>query len=143
MLCRKGMTLMEIMVVLIIIGIAAAFFFPNFNTSTQQAYAQAAENNLLAIYSAQVNYFNNNNGVYCINSGANPTCGDSLAHLNTNLNLNISDSVYTDYHCATDPSGFLCTATNGNTTLNINNTAVVLSGGVNPSCAGTYCPYLS
>jgi type II secretory pathway pseudopilin PulG len=121
---------MEIMVVLIIVGVVAAFTLPNFNSSTQQAYSQAAKNNLLAIYTAQVNHFNDNNA-YCI-----AYC-DNLADINKSLNLNIADSVY-QYICVDDPTRFLCKATNGSTTLTIQN-------GVNgnPNCYGPYCPYLS
>ena len=137
MSCRKGFTLMEMLVVLFIIGVVVAFFSPGFYTSTQLAYSQAAKNNLLAIYSAQLNHFNDNNGVYCLN---NP-CADTLAHINANLNLSITDNIYA-YNCGPDPAGtpFLCTATNGNTTLKVNDATIVLPGNVNPTCAGTYCP---
>lgn len=128
--CRKGFTLMEIVVVLIIIGVVASVTLPNFNASTQQAYGQTARNNLRAIYSAQVNHFNDQNS-YCIAS-----CGN-LSAINTSLNLNIADSVY-QYSCISDVSGFLCKATNGSTTLTIQN-------GVNgnPDCYGPYCPSLN
>ena len=53
---REGITLMEIIVVLIIVGIAAGFFFPNYTTPIEKARAANAQNNLLAIYSAQQNY---------------------------------------------------------------------------------------
>lgn len=132
--CPKGMTLMEIIVVLVIVGIAAAFFFPNFNQSTQLTYSQSAEDNLLAIYSAQLNYFNNNSGVYC-----NAGCGNNLTNLNNNLNLNITDSIF-NYQCTGTPFTCTATATNG-TTWTINDAPIVLTGANrNPSCAGTYCP---
>ena len=150
MLCRKGFTLMELLVVLFIVGITACLCFPNFYGSTQRAYSQAAKNNLLAIYSAQLNYFNNNNGVYCLNA----PCGGSLFDLNANLNLDILCSDTPCQASSTDPGGYnyscsatgaplTCTAINSNTTLTIdNNGPVVLKNGtLNPRCSGTYCPY--
>ena len=67
MLHKQGFTLMEIIVVIIIIGLCLAFAFPNFTTPNEQSYALNAQNNLLAIYSAQQNYYNNN-GSYCNNT---------------------------------------------------------------------------
>jgi len=145
---RTGFTLLELTIILAILGVTMVLFYPSFTTSTQVAYSQAAKNNLMAIYSAQVNYFNNNNGVYCLNTSASPC--NNLSNINTNLNLNISDSIYS-YICCTDASGFLCWATNGavacppasgNTQWKVKNSAVVLTGaGLNPSCnGGTYCP---
>jgi len=140
---------MELIIVLIIVGITSAVCFPNFYTSTQRAYSQAAKNNLLSIYSVQLNYFNDKNG-YCLNTSASPC--DNLTDINTNLNLNMMDGVY-QYICCTNASGFICMATNGaitcgaqsgNTTLKIKNTAVTLgtmTGATNPSCTGKYCPY--
>jgi type II secretory pathway pseudopilin PulG len=146
---RTGFTLIEIIVILIILGITLACFFPSFTSSTQQAYSQAAKNNLLAIYSAEVNYFNNNNGAYCLSTlpsspacAVSPNCANNLAAINCNLNLNISDSVYT-YSCS-NVSGFSCTANNNAsspTVWTVINAPVVLTGGgLNPSCnGGPYC----
>ncbi len=143
---RQGFTLMEIIVVLVIIGVIVAFFLPNYNTPMQQARAANAQNNLLAIYSAQKNYYNNN-GNYCYNTGAN-TCADTLADINTNLSLNIQDDGTYLYQCPNN--SFTCTATRNiasslpliTVTLNV---PINLNGEVNPSCqapAGNanWCP---
>ena len=147
---RTGFTLIELIIILTILGVTMVLFYPNFNKSAQVAYSQAAKNNLMAIYSAQVNYFNNNNGVYCLNTSASPC--DTLSDINTSLNLNISDGVYSYTCCANGANGFKCWATNGaatcaaqtgNTQWQVTNGAVVLTGaGLNPSCnvGGTYCP---
>src|SRR5208283_1411979 len=149
---RTGFTLLELTIILAILGVTMVLFYPSFTTSAQVAYSQAAKNNLMAIYSAQVNYFNNNNGAYCWDTSG--PC-DTLADINTNLNLNISDSVYSYVCCSTTAAngtkGFLCWATNGtatcaaqtgNTQWQVTNGAIVLTGaGLNPSCnGGTYCP---
>jgi len=152
----KGFTLIEIIVVMIILGVTLALSV-NYNTPTQLANAQSAKNNLLAIYSSQANYLNSKNGVYCLNTSTSPC--DNLTDINTNLNLNIplgsggaSDAGGYNYICCTDASGYICYATNGavscaaqsgNTTLQIKNAAVVLSGNTNPNCAGTFCPYFN
>ena len=67
MFSRAGFSLLEIIVVLMIIGIVIGFTLPNFSTPTLQARALTAQNNLLAIYSAEQNYNNNNSppGLLC------------------------------------------------------------------------------
>ena len=89
--------------VAIAVGIAIAFAFPNFTGPTEQAKALNAQNNLLAIYSAEKNYYSNNNGVYCLNTGS--LC-NNLADIDTNLSLNIQDDGTYSYSC----SGTTCTA---------------------------------
>ena len=152
MSAKKGFTLIEIIVVLVIIGILAAIAEPNYVTYLQQGVAKAAQNNLTTIYNAQSTYYYTNN-TYCIN----PNC-TSLNSINTLLSLNINDTSF-NYTCGTDPNGskFLCTATeisNSNLILSVTSNAIVLPGGVgcatnagascNPSCSSTnnpsYCP---
>jgi prepilin-type N-terminal cleavage/methylation domain-containing protein len=134
---RKGFTLIEIIVVLIIIGIIATIAAFNYYSSIQQGASNAAQNNLTAIYGAEKNYYFNN-GSYCINSGAKPTCADILADINTNLSLNVIDSYFT-YACATNPpSGFCCTATNiSNSGVKFTQCGLTL-GACAPSCLA--CP---
>ena len=146
---------MEIMVVLIIAGIAAAFFLPDYTIPIEQARAANAQNNLLAIYSAQQNYNNNNggNGNYCYSAagtastacttGSDNTCADSLAQINCNLSLNIQDDGTYTYFCA----GGTCTAqrtSTGATIVLTLNSVINLSGSgiANPQCnlSNHWCP---
>jgi type II secretory pathway pseudopilin PulG len=134
---RAGVTLLEIIIVFMILGIALAIGFPNYLTSTEQARASNARSNLLAIYSAEQNY-NNNNGGYCFG-----TC-DTLAHINTNLSLQIQDDGTYTYACSA--AAVTCTATraadaNTNIVLALNS-AINISGNVNPQCNTTtnWCP---
>lgn len=153
---KQGFTLMEVIVVLILIGIAAVMVL-NFSNPNEKALATVARNNLLAIYSAQQNYntsINNNQG-YCLNTAnsaqANCTaisgtvCANNLAAINCNLSLAITDDNSYTYACS--PQAFtntpLCQATRNNTTgqplITLYLNEAILS--TNPVCAGgTQCP---
>jgi prepilin-type N-terminal cleavage/methylation domain-containing protein len=111
---KKGVTLIEIIVVLIIIGAVLRFFTPNFTTPNEHAWAVSAQNNLLAIYSAEQNSNNENKG-YCLGTGSTtPTCGNTLANLNLNLSLSIQDDGIYTYDCQTATT---CVATRNNASL--------------------------
>ncbi len=135
MLGREGLTLIEILVVLVIIGIGAAFYIPNYTLSNEKSWAANAKNNLLAVYSAQQNYLNNN--------GSYDTLG-SLSAIDSTLALSIQDDGTYSYSCSSATN--TCTAlrstistTNSVITLN---SAIDLSGGTNPVCNSPnhYCP---
>ena len=162
MLRRHGFTLIEIVVVLTIIAVFAVFAFPNFNTPTEQAMALNAQNNLLAMYSAQQNFINNNPDNYsslsyclyntaassaCATSTGDSNCGDTLAALNCNLSLNIQDDGTYKYDCGKSTSG-ACTATRN--TVSSTNIVLTLASPINlnagassnPQCntSNYYCP---
>ena len=150
MLDRKGLTLMELVVVVIIISVLIAIFVPNYNQMMLQGAATSAQHNLIAIYNAQKNYYFNNNSTYCGNItntpqtstcysnaslGTDQYCANSVADINCNLSLNIQDSNFS-YYC-TPSTGFTCVATynsNGNFELFVTggqNSSIVLPGGTN------------
>ena len=152
MLRTAGMTLAEIIVVLMILGIAAAIAFPSFTAQTEHAMAINAQNNLISIYAAQQNY-NINYNVFCLNTplSAQPACtatsskcADTLAAINCNLSLNpLDDDGTYSYSCA----GVKCTAIRNNASLQpvmvVTLNAPIQSNGGNPTCvapAASWCP---
>jgi prepilin-type N-terminal cleavage/methylation domain-containing protein len=134
MAVRKGFTLTELIVVIVIVGISAAFAIPKFIASIEQTKAQAAKNNLLAISASEQKYFEDNASYCTITTGATIPCGDSLAHLNTYLHLGISGNDPYTYSCAIAPAPYTCTAILGTVTLNTS------GSGVNCVSGGSYCP---
>ena len=152
---KKGFTLIELVVVMVIIGIIVAFIVPNYSAMMQQGAAKAAQDNLITIYNAQKSYYFSNNGSYCTVSCASLNVGaNSIDNI---LGLNITDNNFT-YACTPHPSNFQCTATNigdPNLKLTLTYNPIVLPGGLtcasstganpgcNPSCVSdhsAYCP---
>ena len=104
----KAFTLVEIIIVVTLMGIMAAFAIPNFTKSVTSAYVKDAKTNLNVIYAAQRIYFNTNGSYY----GGN---GTSTATINTNLSLGIVASGGTTYLCPNGGATFCCSGTvNGN-----------------------------
>jgi prepilin-type N-terminal cleavage/methylation domain-containing protein len=156
---KKGFTLIEILVVLVIVGVLALVALPNYNAMVIQGSASTAQNNLISIYNAQKASYINNNKYYF-----SAACPDTLNNINTSplLSLNLADTNFN--YCCTNANGFTCTATNisdgaliltvtGGTTAAPD--PIVLPGGTtcagptgaspgcNPSCATdvfSYCP---
>lgn len=133
---KQGFTLIEIIAVLVIMGLAVAFAIFGLIASVEQTKAQQVQNNLLAISAAQQKYFEDN-ASYCVQVG----CGDTKANLNSHLFLSISDSF--NYSCLTVAGNipYNCTATDGTDTLTLNPNAASPASPV--TCAGpnnSYCP---
>ncbi len=137
---RKAFTLIEIIVVLVIVGVAIRFAIPKFIASMEQTMAQTAKNNLLAIAAAQQKYFEDY-GVYCtITTGNVANCGNTRNNLNANLHVSMFSNDPFTYSCAVSGSYYSCTATDTMDTL----TLTVAATGVSVSCVNgpnpSYCP---
>ena len=132
---KKGFSLIEVTIAIIILGILTAIAIPNYMTMVVQGEARATQNNLMVIFNAQKNYYFTN-GTYCGLLAGDPSNCNSLnsgaSSINTLLSLNINDPNF-NYSCQLlIPSGFQCTATSvsdANLILTLTNNPIVLPGG--------------
>lgn len=127
----------EIIIVMVIISIMAAFGIPSFTKSMMRAKARDANNNLTIIHTAQALY-KANNGVY-YGSTATP---NALTDINTALSLSLVSTDGTNYVCS---SGTTCVATAKGGAADFAVTVTLgsdisLVSPYNPLCSGTYCP---
>jgi len=149
---KKGFTLIEITVVIVIIGILAAIAIPNYITFVGQGMTQNAENNLQAISNAQKIYYLNH-GKYCAVQMAQPIdmvpCS-SLSLINTALSLNINDNNFY-YICSEglNVPPVYCQALRLNVSGDFNSDLITALSvwipsppGILPAqlCGGQYCP---
>jgi len=151
--CKNGFTLMETIVVLVVVSLAAIVALPNFTPTVERARATNAQNNLLAIYTAEQNYMNNNNSnntAFCV-VGSAPTPCDTLADINSALSLNIQDDGTYFYSCSMAGGAPQCSAVRNNPSANLT-LSVALNAPINlvtqagnPSCGPStgntkWCP---
>lgn len=130
---REAFTLMELMIVVVVIAIIAAFAVPNYQKSVERAHLRDAITQLQAVNAA--------NQIYRARDGAYwPTVnGQDITSINTNLGLNIIANGMT-YNCDGNGTIFSCTAVrNGAVPFTVTVTEAVLSG-ANPSCTAGACP---
>lgn len=92
---RKGFTLVELAVVIVIIGVLAAFGVPQFLKSVERSKAAEAFNYLAAVRAAQERYLAKNGYYYGSTEGqtADSTTGAWPADATTNETLDINQSL--------------------------------------------------
>jgi prepilin-type N-terminal cleavage/methylation domain-containing protein len=131
---HKAFTIMEILIVVVIIGVIAAFAIPNYGRSVAQTHLQDAIIQLSAIRTANQVYYART-GAYWPPSGSN-----NVAAINSNLSLNIIENGMT-YTCTGTGTAFSCTAvTPGIGSFTTTVTQAALSA-TNPQCtSGSACP---
>lgn len=124
----KAFSLMELMVVVTIAGVVAAFAIPNYQKSVNIAAAKDAVNNLRLIAAAQQLYLARNGSYY-------PSAGTvNVFAINTNLHLSILQQQGVVYTCTnTAPQ---CSAVKGaDWTYSITLPTAL------PACSAGTCPY--
>lgn len=130
-----GFTLMELMVVVVIIGIIAAFGIPNYQKSIQKAHERDMLAQLTMIHAANVLYRSYNGNYW---SGLN----QDLAAINTNLSLNIIANG-ASYVYDGDGTTFTATATWDTCDLSATEAPIDSSNPCRASGAGTCVSVLS
>ncbi len=107
----KAFTIMELMVVVIIVGIMAAFAVPSYNKANNKAEERQMITNLRAIISAQEIYRAQKSNYWPAGAYAVPTGNQGLPQLNTALRLNIINGTKYVYACRSSAAQqFECTA---------------------------------
>ena len=134
---HKGFTLIELMVVIVILGIIAAYAIPNYGTSITRANQKDAAAQLRAVHAAQNIYRLQNNGNYWLN-------GTELdeADINTALGLNLVAGDV-NYGCEGNGITFCCEGVHANFQIRVNDgllsaSNAPLTGATNPGLAS--CP---
>ena len=137
---KTAYTLIEVMIVVVLLGLLAAFAIPNFQGSIRKAHERDAVMQLTLINGAQKIYFAQN-GFY------SPTGAGTYTQLNTDLGLNIIPNGMTYTYNRSAPATYRTTAAwtggGGNFTVRVTQAAVSQSAPLNPCCtvAGA-CPTL-
>lgn len=122
---KQGFTLMELMVVVIIIGVIAAFAIPNYSKSVQKAHERDMLVHLTSIHAANLLY-RSYDGDYWV--GVN----QDLAAINSALSINIIANSGTTYNYNVGPNGYTATADWDAYTLAVTEAAI---SATNPCCA--------
>jgi len=140
---RKGFTLAEIVVVMVIIGILVAAAIPNFMNSMFLTKVQQAENNLRGIAAGQQKYYEDYGKYY-----ATPPSGlpNDMGAINSLFRLNMSAANEGfNYSCVTSGTqgtsnyAFSCSAINPDNPTAAGTMVTVDSKG-NMTCTGAVCP---
>jgi len=144
---KRAFTMAEILIVMVMMAVMAAWAIPQYGRAMNRARARNAIQNLTIIHSANTLYRARNNkncsstvapGNVCPNLTGNGTT-TGVNHMNGTNSLNIIPSGVT-YVCGDDLNTCTATVSTATITLNLNNPIV---DGTNPACAdgGTnICP---
>ncbi|MBI5415358.1 MAG: prepilin-type N-terminal cleavage/methylation domain-containing protein [Candidatus Omnitrophica bacterium] len=130
----KGFTLIELMVVIVIVGIIAAFGIPSYTKSIQKAHERDMAAQLTAIHAANLLY-RSYNGKYW--AGVNK----NMAEINSALSLNIiaNDGTTYNYNTVDGGSTFIATASWGTGTVYTLKVTQVSIASTNPCCQSNNC----
>ena len=104
---KKGFTLIELMIVVVIIGILAALAIPRFMQATTKSKQSEAKQILKQVYTMERTY-RQENGVYWAGGPADSTLGTALATLGVEI---MPTALYSYAITAVAGTSFLATAT--------------------------------
>lgn len=128
---------MEIVIVVLMLGIIAAFAIPNFSASQENARERAAAHALNLIQEAMFSY-------HVVNDGYPPFNLNNVSLINDTLGTYIIEDNVT-YSCVSSAASFTCAADSGSWDLQVQSDPYP-SGSNNimgPYCNGTDCPNCS
>jgi prepilin-type N-terminal cleavage/methylation domain-containing protein len=134
---RKGFTLIELIIVVVIIGILATFAMPQFATTKERTLDKDAQANLKLIQAAEK--------IYRMEMAAYYPDGGStsvVADINDNLKLSLpaSGTNWTYTVTATNPATANATATRTAAGARVWTILLIPGASDIPTCAGTGCP---
>jgi len=104
---KKGFTLIELMIVVVIIGILAALAIPRFMRSTTKAKMSEARQLLKQVYTMQRAYRQENDTYTCNGDVASAAAGDAFA----DIGVDVGASARYTYTMVAAAGTFTCTAT--------------------------------
>lgn len=134
----QGFTIMELLIVVILIGIIAAFAIPNYDRAIRKAHERDMEIQLMALHAASTIY-RANMGTYWDTAGANE---GNLATINDTLGINIIANAGTAYVYNGPVGGgsFTAQANWDAYTLEVTDAPIDTAGvPPNPCCVGGTC----
>lgn len=131
----SGITLMELIVVIIIIGVLAGTMISSYTRSRERAYDKQAKAILMLIRGAERTYWVEK-GEYRVWPGSGAT---SLAAINSNLSLDLADDGnWGAYIIKVHPEGFYASV--GRTKAGYKRYWFITAESENATCGGLKCP---
>ncbi len=128
---RRGMTLMEVMIVVIVMAVVAALAVPGYRQTVEQARSSEGTTNLNIILMGEKLYKSDNStfigGLACASTGTPTTC----TAINTALNTDITAEFYNLAIGGATKATFSATATRrgGTKVFTIDQTGTITSAG--------------
>lgn len=129
----KGFTIIELLVVVTLIGLIAAFTIPDYSKAVSKSHERDLVLQGTTLHGASLIYQAQNGGYWV---ATNET---DLAVINSNLNISLLAQDGSTFNYTSDGSTFTFDGSWGGFTVRV--TQAPLSG-TNPSCGGGSCPSL-
>ncbi len=131
---RSGFTIIELLVVVALIGLIAAFTIPDFSKSIAKSHERDLVMQLTTLHGASLIY-EAQNGAYWV--ATNET---NIGTINNALNINLIAQDGSTFDYTSDGSTFTFDGTWNGFTVRV--TEAPIAPGTNPSCGGGTCPSL-